>query len=109
MNNKNFISAEEIQSVTKWVVSIYNSAADDGNILKGFTGTEKQAKEYLYSLVKEDHSADKSGWDCGTESVEEVEIHEGGRLYAFGSYSYAHYFIDYTAIRLDTLFPETEP
>jgi len=62
-----------------------------------FTGTEKEAKKHLVSLVKADKKDDKNKWDYGTTTIKEVEENhfEEGKLYAFGCYR--SYHMDYTA------------
>jgi len=89
---------------SNWIIGIGNSAAD-GVRLETVRGTDRQVKNYLLSLAKEDRANDFEAWDHGTEKLSEIEelrifrnpvngVMNTG-FYAYNSF--ADYHIDYTA------------
>ena len=80
-----------------WIIGVCSSGAD-GVALYRFRGSAKEAREKLFSLIKEDREKDPENWEFGCESVEDICDMSGGLGHEFYGYgSYCDYHIDYTA------------
>lgn len=80
-----------------WIVAVSNSAGDGVDIYQKFCD-EDTIKKFLIRLAKKDAGEDKEDFECGTESIDDINIC-GDRFDAYNSFS--DYHIEYSAKRLD--------
>ena len=93
--NEKFISKQWDYEPTQWIIGVSGSSMDDV-VTKIVVGTTDMVKNYLLCEVNNTRAdGEPEEWDGGTESVNDIMIHEDGKMYAYGMYRSAHF--DYTA------------
>jgi len=89
--NKVFIHHAWDFDPVDWIVGISGSDMDDV-IVKVVTGTTDAVKRHLLMEVQNIRAdGEDDRWDSGTEKVEDINVHDDGKLYACACFSDCHF------------------
>lgn len=87
-----------------WIIAICSTEASGVKLLK-FTGTLSDIKSKLLDLINSDKENDIDNWDCGSETLEDLECENDTELYGYNQYT--EYHIEYTA-KVAAYIPEIQ-
>ena len=76
----------------------------DGVDISRIYGTEKQVKKYLLNWIKEEREGREDEFEDGTESVDEIEVLDSGKINAYNCFNDGYtYYSAYPINCLETI------